>query len=88
MATTKEQISKWFDNAKSEGWDFLFIVCDTFSYEDYPVGVKIQEYETKYKEFHDRNMQKIMEVYDLSLNKESQINEHRAFHHPDGRKIM
>ena len=36
MATTKEDISVWFDEARREGATHLLVVCDEFDYEEAP----------------------------------------------------
>jgi hypothetical protein len=40
-------------------------------------------FEAKYRE-HCRDMQKVMEVYDLKMNKAMQLAEFRANHCPEG----
>jgi hypothetical protein len=83
MATSKEQISGWFDRGVKEGATHLIIVCDTFEHEDYPCWVHPgQDFWAKYEEFNGQNMQRIMEVYDLSAAKEAQMNERRALRVP------
>lgn len=81
MTTTRQDISDWFDDGKEQNADFMIVVCDTFDWEDYPVYCTNNNFEQKYKNC-SRNMQKVMEVYDLSLDKESQLSEYRANHPP------
>jgi len=50
---------------KAEGADFLFVVCDTFDYEQYPVGVTVDKFWDRYDHFNGQNMQRIEGVYDL-----------------------
>ena len=90
MAASKEDIRGWLARAKRDGDTHMFVVCDNYDYDDYPVGVKptedINEVAAK---FNGVNMQSIMECYDLSLDFESQMNEHRAWHgwsHASARK--
>jgi hypothetical protein len=60
----------------------MIVVCDTFDYEDYPVYVKPGEDVHKIASGYDRvNMQKVMEVYNLSMDRETQLNQHRAFNY-------
>lgn len=82
MATTKTEISKWFD----EGVDnpkkptHMIIVCDTYDWEDYPVYVMPNEKVLEvYKDYNDSNMQKVMEIYNLNKDKNAQINSARNF---------
>ena len=59
----------------------MIVVCDTFSYEDYPVYVTKKERVTeKFSEYDRKNMQKVMEVYSYQRDLEAQLNEQRAFH--------
>lgn len=81
MAASREDIKKWFKEGKKRGATHMIVVCDTFDYEDYPVFVeKDQKVREVFEEYNDKNMQKVMEVYSLSRDIESQLNEHRAFH--------
>lgn len=80
--TTKEDIEKWFENGIKENATHMIIVCDTYSYEDYPVYVtKDEKVENKINEYKEKYMQKIMEVYDLSTGIDVQINKRRNFNY-------
>lgn len=75
MATTTREITAWFDQMKSQGATHMVIVCDTFDYEDYPVPVSTSEdVHEVVEQYTDKNMQRVMEVYDLSRDKNEQIN--------------
>ena len=39
MAATRKDIKTWFVEGKEKGATHMIIVCDSFSYEDYPVFV-------------------------------------------------
>lgn len=81
MAATRDDIKYWLNNAKSKNATHLIVVCDTFDWEDYPVYVSAdQSVRDVYFEYHMKNMQKVMEVYDLSLDLDMQINEYRSMH--------
>jgi len=84
MAATRADISEWFDKAKKNGCCHLMVVCDQFDYEDFPVYVdKPEDVAVKMREYHkERGVYNVMEVYDLTLNKEEQMNEFRAWHTP------
>lgn len=59
----------------------MIVVCDTYDHDDYPVFVKPDEnVKDKFNEYNQKDMQRVMEVYSLKKDKESQMNEHRAFH--------
>lgn len=78
------KISEWFDRGVAQGATYMIVACDTFDYEDYPVFCK-HDNETldKYQELSGKNMQKVMEVYDLLANKKEQMNTPRVFRLPE-----
>lgn len=88
MATTKEQISEWFDEGLRDRHpkDYMLIVHDNYSHEDYPVFSTTADFAANYAYYNGPNMQKIMEVYRLGWNKLFQLREPRAFNYPDGFK--
>jgi len=86
MPTSVKDLSDWFDHGKDEGAGYMLVVCDTFDQEDYPVYCTISTFAQKYHESDGTNMQKIIEVYDLSLDKDMQMAERRAFHYPSNFK--
>jgi hypothetical protein len=83
MGTTREEIKEWLERGKSKKATHLIVVCDTFSYEDYPVFVKEgedpKEIAKKYNNLDE--MSRVMEVYDLSKNIESKLGENRSFNY-------
>jgi hypothetical protein len=84
MTTSRATLSEWFDKGIKQGAAFMIVACDTFEYEDYPIYANSDNFETQYNRHNGVNMQQIMEVYDLSLDKEAQLAERRAFHYPEG----
>lgn len=81
--TTKEDISEWFDSGLDEGQKYMIVVCDTFSYEDFPVYCTDDtDYSEKYIYHKNYTMQRIMEVYNLLEDKEDQLNMTRCFNGP------
>jgi len=84
--TSKQQIGEWFDRGMEQNASHMFVMCDTFCYEDYPSYTKNdQETLERYKLYSDgnnNNMQTIMEVYDLRKNKTQQLNKQRVFEIP------
>jgi hypothetical protein len=79
--TTVHQIASWFDHGVQQGATHLIVVCDTFDYGDYPVCVQAdQDPREVAAEYDGKNMQKIMEVYNLRLSTLAQLAEHRASH--------
>lgn len=82
MAATKQDISRWLDSAKKDGKTHVLVVCDTYDWDDYPVYVGVDEdVKTIESQYNGKNMQKVMEVYNLSMDKEEQMNESRAFNY-------
>lgn len=82
MAATKQDIREWLARGKKENATHVIVVCDSFDYDDYPVMVKKgQDAFAIAKEYDEKNMQRVMEVYNLSMDIEKQLNEHRAFHY-------
>lgn len=81
MGTTHQDIRRWLQEAKGDGGTHLIVVCDTFDHEDYPVVVKPgEDVRKKYEEYNGPNMQRVMEVYALHLDWESQLREDRSYH--------
>lgn len=82
--TTREDIARWFDEAKDHGAAYLLVVCDTFDHSDYPVKVKKEEdFWTAFAQYNkEQNMSRIMEVYNMSLPREEQLEAPRAWNPP------
>jgi len=82
MATTRKDISEWFDEGKKQKATHMIVVCDTFDHEDFPVYVKKDEdVRKRVLEYSDSNkMSRVMEVYSLKMPKQAQLDEERAFH--------
>lgn len=82
MGTTREEIAGWFDRGVKKGATHLIVACDTFDHEDYPVYVEPGEDPREVAaRYSGVNMQTVMEVYALHLDKATQLAEHRAFHY-------
>ncbi len=81
MATTRNDIRQWAEEAKKGGATHMMVVCDTFNHDDYPVpvlpGDNVREVFAMYNK---ENMQRVIEVYALHVDLESQLNEERSFH--------
>ncbi len=60
----------------------VIVVCDTFDHSDYPVFVSssedVREKERKYKNIR---LQRVMEIYNLSMSLDDQLNEYRAWNY-------
>ena len=82
MATEKSDIQRWLERGKEEGATHLIVVCDSFDYEDYPVFVNSQEnVHEKESEYNGKSMQRVMEVYNLSMDWDTQLNQFRSFNY-------
>ena len=77
MAATKQDIRQWFLDGVELHATHMIVVCDTYDYEDYPVYVMPDDDVRKIEAKHQLsagNMQRVMEVYNLSLDREEQLN--------------
>lgn len=69
MAASLRDIADWFERGKKEGATHLIVVCDTFDHDDYPTWVHPgQDFWEKYDHYNGKNMQRVMEVYDLRMS--------------------
>lgn len=83
MGTSKQEISDWFDRGMKEKKDYMLVVCDTFDHEDFPVYATKEKYSEVYAEYSNgKNMHRIMEVYDLSMERDTQLSKPRCFNGP------
>lgn len=83
MTATKDEISDWFDRGVAQKATHMLVVCDTYGHEDYPCFANSDADAIELHSYYDgKNMQGVMEVYDLRANKTEQMNEHRAMHLP------
>ena len=81
MAATQSDIRRWLNAGRVMGATHMIVVCNLITTKDRPVYVRPGEGARAIFSRHDgQNMQKVMEVYCLSLDIESQLAEHRAFH--------
>lgn len=78
MAATKDDIRRWLERCADDGCSHMVVLCDTFDWSDYPSGAH-DEAEAREICADPGEMQKVMEVYKLSLDWEEQLNERRAF---------
>lgn len=83
MTATKPCISEWFDQGVKQGATHLLIVWDTFDHDDYPVFANGDEDALAQHDAHDgKNMQRVVEVYDLREDKDAQLHLHRVMRLP------
>jgi len=79
MSTQKDDIRRWLERGKEEKATHLIVVCDTWDHEDYPVFVSPEEnvYEVV-NGYNGKDMQRVMEVYNLSMDWDEQLNQFRS----------
>jgi hypothetical protein len=81
VIATKEDIKDWFNRGEAMGAKHMLVMCDTYDHDDYPVFTHSDsECIAKYQ--NPGAMQRVMEVYDLSADKEEQLNCDRAMNLP------
>lgn len=81
MTATKQDIKGWLEQAKEGGATHLIIAVDTFDFDNYPVYVSPQEDVLKeYGRIIGSSMQGVDEVYNMSMDINKQLKEHRAMH--------
>lgn len=81
MAASKSEIRGWLRRGVDTGATHVIIVCDTWDYEDYPVYVEPnQSVQERLAHYQRADMQRVMEVYDLSMDIEIQLAESIAWH--------
>lgn len=79
--TTQDDIRRWLAEGQRQNATYVVVVCDTFSYDDYPVYCKdAAECLDRYAK--PGHMQKVMEVYDMSMDLEEQIAARRVMNLP------
>lgn len=83
MAATRQDIERWLTVDVPEKATHMAVVCDTFDYDDFPVYVKEGEdaRETLAKYVRGENMTRLMEVYNLKLDIQTQLKQTRAFNY-------
>lgn len=81
MAATKDEIREWVERGVKIGATHVIILCDTWDWEDFPSYVKQGEsVRDEVMRCQAANDLRVMEVYNLSMDIEYQMNEHRAWH--------
>lgn len=74
MGTSVDTLRSWLNDAKKEGATHMIVVCDTYDHDDYPVTVMPgEDAREKADEYRGKSMQRVMEVYNLSIDFEEQL---------------
>lgn len=79
MAASKNDIREWLSRVKPTDTHML-VVCDRWDYEDFPVFVKAEDDIDAMISKYSTNICRVMEVYNLKMDVESQLDEFRAWH--------
>ena len=90
--TTRDDVREWIARAP-EGTRWMLVICNTYDYSDYPVYFSdaqaclarvdaAQEGEYMWQCMEGKNLQRLMECYDLSQDIEVQLVEHRTMRLP------
>ncbi len=85
MAASRLDIQRWFETGKKDGATHMIVATDTFDWEDYPVyigkGHDGEDVHAKEEELRGKSMTNVVEVYSMSMDMESQLNQDRAFNY-------
>jgi hypothetical protein len=74
-------VSDWFDAARASGATHLLVLVDYYSRENYSVPVMPgRDPADVVAEYADKPMLSVLEVYDLSMDRDTQLAESRAWH--------
>lgn len=80
MTATKNDIERWLEYAKENGATHLIVAVNRFAYDNYPVYVspdkKVKE---EIKRILNSSMRGIDEIYNMSMDIEKQLLEHRSY---------
>lgn len=80
MGTTREEIGRWFDEGVAKGATHMIVATDTFDWDDYPVYVMPgSEAAKRAEQVRTQPMTKVMEIYDLAMDRQAQLSKRRAF---------
>jgi len=82
MAFSEDDISDAFQEGLDMGATHMLVIVDRFPFpqEDYVVYVMPDEDVKQMLEEYSEDMQEVIEVYSMKVNKEQQLKEDRAFH--------
>jgi hypothetical protein len=73
-------ISDWFDAARASGATHMLVIVDYYSRENYPVPVMPgRDPADVVAEYAEKSMLSVLEVYDLSMDRDAQLAESRTW---------
>lgn len=75
--TTYQEISDWFDDGVTDEQVYMVVWVDEYDMSDYPTYYDDEESAQESID-NPHSMQRVMEVYDLSLDRDTQLDQNRA----------
>lgn len=79
FAAQKSDIEAWLSAGVERGAAHLIVAVDGWDHEDYPVYVMPEQDVREVKEEYDgKDMQRVIEVYDLAMDHVQQLGQRRA----------
>lgn len=83
MAVSRDTIRRWLNRGVADkDYTHMLVVVDQFGVFNYPVYVLRGEDPRQVQlDYDTRSMQHVMEVYNLSMDIETQLAQHRAFNY-------
>lgn len=80
--TTQADIKRWFKEGVKRQSTHMIVVCDSFDHTDYPVYVeRDQDVHYMKKKSASKEMQKVMEIYNLKKDMYTQLDQARSFNY-------
>lgn len=77
--TTRNEIAAWFDAGAEQGATHMIVFVDTFDFTDYP-AYAADPFEARTLVNAPAKSSQVMEVYDLAMDRDTQLAEVRAWH--------
>lgn len=79
-AATRSEVEEWVQEAQRRGATHLIVMVDTFDWEDYPVYIMgDQNINEELSKRSGKNMQRVVEVYNMQMNIKKQLAESRSY---------
>lgn len=79
MAATKDDLRRWFQEGVTRGERYMVVMVDHVDFEDFPEYTRDHSH-ALHLIAHPGQSLRVMEVYDLAMDMEAQMAEHRAWH--------
>jgi hypothetical protein len=79
---TMRELGAWFDKGKKQESDYMIIATDQYEWADYPIYVSEEEFNKQFQLLRQSPMQTIMEIYNLNMDRNSQLREQRTWNIP------